>query len=232
MEGSKEMKIKVQKNGPYQVTGKIPLNQLKLVPNAKGFPLKYEKVKDFKEQDTYYLCRCGKTKNKPFCDGTHNEGFDGTETAGHKTYEEMAKRIEGKYDLDLLDAPELCAHVRFCNVKSGVWNLVQNGFSEETQEWVKRECADCSSGRLTAVTKEGKVLEPDLPQEISMLEDVAVEAHGPIWVKGGISIEDENGKIYPVRNRVTLCRCGKSKNKPFCDGLHMKNKGELKEEDL
>lgn len=232
MEENKEIKIKVLKNGPYQVVGGAPLNQLKFVPNSRGFSLSYEKVKDYPEQDTYYLCRCGKTKNKPFCDGSHNEGFDGTETAGHKQYEEMAELIEGKYDIDLLDAEELCVHARFCNIKSGTWNLIQNGFNEETQEWVKQQCADCPSGRLTAITKEGKLLEPDLAMEISILEDVAAEVHGPIWVKGGISIEDEHGKIYPVRNRVTLCRCGKSRIKPFCDGVHMKHKGELKKEEL
>lgn len=227
MEENKEMKIKVLKNGPYQVTGKIPLNLLKLVPNAKGFSLSYEKVKDYPEQEAYSLCRCGSSKNKPFCDGSHNEGFDGAETAGHKTYKEMAKLIEGKYDLNLLDAEELCARARFCDVKSGTWNLVENGFTEETQEWVKQQCADCPAGRLTAVTKEGKVLEPELAKELSLLDDTAVAVRGPIWVKGGIAVEDEHGKIYPVRNRVTLCRCGKSTNKPFCNGNHMKNKGEL-----
>lgn len=226
------MKVKVLKDGSYQVTGKIPLNQLKFVPNTKGFSLAYEKVKDYPKQETYCLCRCGKAKSKPFCDGSHKEAFDGTETAGHKQLEEMVEVIEGKYSLNLLDAKELCAHTRFCNVKSGTWNLIQKGDNEETQEWVKQQCADCPSGRLTAVTKEGKVLEPELPMEISILEDLVAEAHGPIWVKGGISIEDEHGDIYPVRNRVTLCRCGKSKNKPFCDGIHMKNKGELKREDL
>ncbi|MHB8164175.1 MAG: CDGSH iron-sulfur domain-containing protein [Methanoregula sp.] len=32
---------------------------------------------------------------------------------------------------------------------------------------------------------------------------------------------DADGKPYTVRNRVTLCRCGKSGNKPFCDGSHV-----------
>lgn len=228
MEGNNKMKIKVLKNGPYQVSGKVPLNQLRFIPNSKGFSLSYEKVKDYPEQDTYYLCRCGKTKNNPFCDGSHTEGFNGIETAGHKPYEEMAEVIEGKYELNLLDAEELCVHARFCNIKSGTWNLIQRGFNEETQEWVKQQCADCPSGRITAVTKEGKVLEPELPQEISMLDDTAIAAHGPIWVKGGIAVEDEHGKVYPIRNRVTLCRCGKSKNKPLCDGSHMRNKGEIK----
>jgi CDGSH-type Zn-finger protein len=44
---------------------------------------------------------------------------------------------------------------------------------------------------------------------------------GPIWVRGGIEIESAEGHAYQVRNRVTLCRCGKSQNKPFCDGSHV-----------
>jgi CDGSH-type Zn-finger protein len=39
-------------------------------------------------------------------------------------------------------------------------------------------------------------------------------------VRGGIPIESANGKTYAVRNRVTLCRCGQSANKPLCDGSH------------
>jgi len=41
-----------------------------------------------------------------------------------------------------------------------------------------------------------------------------------LWVRGGIPVTSANGFHYEVRNRVTLCRCGTSKNKPFCDGSH------------
>jgi CDGSH-type Zn-finger protein len=40
-------------------------------------------------------------------------------------------------------------------------------------------------------------------------------------VKGGVPVESADGTVYEVRNRVTLCRCGKSTNKPFCDGTHI-----------
>ncbi|HET8688843.1 MAG TPA: CDGSH iron-sulfur domain-containing protein [Methanosarcina sp.] len=40
-------------------------------------------------------------------------------------------------------------------------------------------------------------------------------------MRGGIPIESADGKQYEIRNRVTLCRCGKSRNKPFCDGSHV-----------
>jgi CDGSH-type Zn-finger protein len=39
-------------------------------------------------------------------------------------------------------------------------------------------------------------------------------------VRGGIRIQAPDGFVYEVRNRVTLCRCGESKNMPFCDGTH------------
>ena len=52
------------------------------------------------------------------------------------------------------------------------------------------------------------------------MEDPGIKVSGPIWVKGGIKIISSDNKTYEIRNRVTLCRCGQSKNKPFCDGTH------------
>lgn len=224
---STNKKIKVLKNGPYQVSGSIPLNQLSYIPDHRGASTAYREVNEYPLQETYFLCRCGKSKNKPFCDGSHTNGFDGTETAPHATYDEMAKFIKGK-TIDLMDAESLCAVARFCDTYGDTWTLVEEKDTNGIPEIVIEQCKNCPSGRLTAVTKQGERIEPDLPQEISILEDEFMAAHGPIWVKGGIPIEDENGKLYPVRNRVTLCRCGKSENKPFCDARHMANKGELK----
>lgn len=228
MDSEKRKKIKVLPNGPYMVSGKVPLNQLRFVSDRNGASTAYEEIHKFEVDETYYLCRCGRSNKKPFCDGSHKQGFDGTETAGHKTYEEMAEMIEGRF-VDLLDAEELCAVARFCDTHGSTWNLVTDSEDPKCVDIVRQQCANCPSGRLTAVLKDGEAIEPVLPQEISVLEDTAAEAHGPIWVKGGIPIEDAKGKIYPVRNRVTLCRCGKSRNKPFCDGSHMQNEGELRE---
>lgn len=225
MESQNSKKVKILPNGPYQVSGSIDLNQLRFVPNREGASLRYEKEKDYPLQETYNLCRCGKSKNKPYCDGSHLQGFDGTETASHKTYDQMAEYIEGNF-IDMMDAEELCAIARFCDTNGTTWNLVEESFSDKSNEVIINQCNNCPSGRLTAVTKDGKRIEPELSKEISMLEDTAAEAHGPIWVKGGIQIEDAKGRLYPVRNRVTLCRCGKSRNKPFCDARHMQNQGE------
>lgn len=227
MESNEEKEIKILPNGPYEVTGNVPLNQLRYVSDRKGASTGYKEIQKYAVEGMYHLCRCGGSKNKPFCDGSHRtNGFKGETTASHDTYDEMAVFTEGKV-IDLLDAEELCAVARFCDTKGKTWNLVDEGTTQETIDIVKEQCANCPSGRLTAVTKDGKRIEPELPQGISILEDLAVGVHGPIWVKGGIPIEDEKGKIYPIRNRVTLCRCGLSQNKPFCDGRHMRNQGEL-----
>jgi hypothetical protein len=68
--------------------------------------------------------------------------------------------------------------------------------------------------------KSKKVLEPKLEQSLGLIEDPQMGVSGPIWVRGGMPVESISGKMYKVRNRVTLCRCGKSSNKPFCDSSH------------
>ncbi len=212
-------KIKVLKNGPYEVTGNIPIDHLQYAPNERGFSLEYQEMNKYSMEDMYHLCRCGMSNNKPCCDGSHTLGFDGTETAGQKTYDQMATFISGK-QVDLMDAEELCAGARFCDTKSGTWNLVETAENPDAKDIILHQTTHCPSGRLTAVTKQGERIEPKLDQEISILEDPAARAMGPIWVKGGIEIESAEGFAYPIRNRVTLCRCGKSKNKPLCDRSH------------
>jgi CDGSH-type Zn-finger protein len=73
----------------------------------------------------------------------------------------------------------------------------------------------CPSGRLVYQLESGEVIEPDLPRQIAVTRD------GPYWVTGGIPVELSDSSMLEVRNRVTLCRCGQSGNKPLCDGTHM-----------
>ncbi|WP_051697474.1 CDGSH iron-sulfur domain-containing protein [Prevotella sp. 10(H)] len=222
-------RVKVLEDGPYEVSGNVPLNQLNLVPDAEGACVEYAKQKDYEDQPVYHLCRCGMSNDKPYCDGSHYHGFESRETAEHKTYDEMAGFIQGE-QIDLLDAEILCAVGRFCDTNGTTWDLVKDKDNPKIKDIVIDQCCKCPSGRLTAVTKYGQRIEPRLPKEISVLEDPDCQVRGPIWVKGGIIIEDAEGGIYPVRNRVTLCRCGKSQNKPFCDARHMDNEGETAQE--
>lgn len=54
-----------------------------------------------------------------------------------------------------------------------------------------------------------------------VFEDSEAGVSGPLWFKGGIQIESSSGFFYEKRNRVTLCHCGASRNKPFCDSSHI-----------
>ena len=68
--------------------------------------------------------------------------------------------------------------------------------------------------------KTKKMVEPEYERSIGFVEDPQVGVSGPIWVRGGIPVESVDGKTHEIRNRVTLCRCGKSSSKPFCDSSH------------
>jgi hypothetical protein len=73
----------------------------------------------------------------------------------------------------------------------------------------------CPSGALSyALEDSPHPVEEDRPSAVTVSKD------GPYWVTGQISLEAADGSIYEVRSRFALCRCGGSKNKPFCDGTH------------
>ncbi len=97
----------------------------------------------------------------------------------------------------------------------------QNQTIPKLKENVMRNACDCPSGRLVIIDKQtGKTIEPSLEKSIGFIEDQGIGVDGPIWVRGNIPVYSAEGKLYEVRNRVTLCRCGKSTNKPFCDSSH------------
>jgi len=54
-----------------------------------------------------------------------------------------------------------------------------------------------------------------------LIEDPSQGVSGPLWLRGGIALLAADGFAYEIRNRMTLCRCGASSNKPFCDGSHV-----------
>jgi CDGSH-type Zn-finger protein len=215
------MKIVVTKNGPYVVTGDVPLRLMNIRPNSGGESWDWEDGRVLPAGVEYSLCRCGRSANKPFCDGSHPRvGFNGTETASRRPFLRQAERQEGP-TLDLLDVENLCAFARFCDPGGKIWALVPQSDNPDARNLAIREGMSCPSGRLVLVDKAtGKTIEPDLPPSIGVVEDLALQCSGPLWVRGGVRIESEDGGAYEVRNRVTLCRCGASNNKPFCNGSH------------
>jgi len=214
-------KIQITTDGPYLVSGNLPLSEQWIETNAQGESLEYREGKKYPEQAQYALCRCGQSANKPFCDGSHKKvQFDGTETASREPYLKQAKTIEGP-TMRLTDQENLCAFARFCDPKGQVWNLVQQADNPETRRLVEHEAGHCPAGRLVVWDREtGKPIEPKFEPSLGLIEDTAKKVSGPIWVRGGIPVVAADGKTYEIRNRMTLCRCGKSDNKPFCNGSH------------
>lgn len=221
-------RITVSENGPYLVMGGVPLYEVSIVYNGETHSQEYQRNKDFHTEDEcYVLCRCGCSQNAPFCDGSHAHAgrdggvFDGHETASHAPYAERASEQTGS-GVTLLDGKR-CAFARFCHRASGdVWTLTgQSGDPALKQEAVEASW-NCPSGRLVHLdTQTGAAYEQELEPSIYVLEDTGQGASGPLFVRGGIPLKGSDGTPYEAANRYTLCRCGCSADKPFCDASHV-----------
>ncbi|SEW51640.1 CDGSH iron-sulfur domain-containing protein [Chitinophaga arvensicola] len=216
------IQVKVTPNGPYEVTGIVPVRMETIGVTIHKESVKWIRGKTFPTtEQPFYLCRCGHSKQKPFCDDTHLKiRFDGTETAAHTEYVEEAELLEGPAML-LTDVQKLCAFARFCDPNGQVWNTVNDTDDPNARAQFTQQVNDCPSGRLVAWNKQSQTpVEPDMEPAIGVVEDPVKHISGPLWLQGGIEVTDAEGVPYEVRNRVTLCRCGASSNKPFCDGTH------------
>jgi len=214
-------RIEVTRDGPYHVVGGPPLSEQWIVTNAGGESLDYREGTLFDTPPDCDLCRCGHSGNRPFCDGSHRTvRFDGTETASRQPYLDRAETFKGP-TMDLTDVEGLCAFARFCDPEGRIWNLVGQTNDQEARRLVGRESGDCPGGRLVAWERAtGEAVEPAFEPSLGLIEDTARKIRGPIWVRGGIPVVSAGGETYEVRNRMALCRCGRSDNKPFCDGSH------------
>lgn len=222
MSPDSSMSVTISENGPYIVRGGVPLIRAEIVVNDRGESVAWREIERIETRDTYTLCRCGRSENKPFCDASHvAAGFDGTETADRDAYFDVAANIDGP-GVRLHDARALCAEARFCDRAGGLWNLVTECSDAETRALAEEEAMLCPSGRYVICDAQTEqVKEPEYEPSIVLVEDPSASVSGPIWVRGGVPIFSADGTPYEVRNRVTLCRCGHSANKPFCDGSHL-----------
>lgn len=214
--------ITISENGPYLVSGALTLDEQTIGLDDGDNAWTWIPGEPVQTGERYALCRCGHSANKPFCDGTHAKvGFDGTETASREAFDDAAEVLDGP-TMALSDHRPLCSFARFCDGHGGIWDNVEKTDQPETRELVAHEGSQCPSGRLVVRDKQrdAQPIEPELAPSIALIEDPQQNASGPIWVRGGVTIVSADGFVHETRNRVTLCRCGESKNKPFCDGTH------------
>ncbi len=196
-------------NGPYIYINDFTPKEVKGLTNSKG-----EKQS---HMNSAALCRCGQSESKPFCDSTHGKIHfnDRRETDGH-----MDERMNYEaVKITIHDNRGICAHAGFCTdglpsvFKLGEepWIDASGASIEEIIETIKK----CPSGALS-YSIEG-IEHRDQDREPA----VVVSKDGPYYVTGGIAVMGYENRAEEVSNEhCTLCRCGSSKNKPFCDGTH------------
>ncbi|ADE36008.1 CDGSH iron-sulfur domain-containing protein [Methanohalophilus mahii] len=194
--------IKVSKDGPYIVSN---LNTLR---NSKGVFIE--------TMPTIVMCRCGGSGNKPFCDGTHmKNGFSG---------DKKEDRVPDKMDtykgkaITIHDNRGVCSHMGHCT------DNLPSVFRMGIEPWIDPDGADpeeiariirmCPSGALS-YTMDGQ-LHKDYPHD----SEVFVGKDRSYNVVGDIELEGPDGSKPETQDHYCLCRCGGSKNKPFCDGSH------------
>ena len=189
-------------NGPYFVKN---LDDLK---NSRGEQKETKPV--------MVLCRCGGSANKPFCDGTHLRiGFVGDKDPNRVP--DILDTYKGK-DITIHDNRGVCSHAGYCTDNSPKvfrigkepWITPDADDAEKTAETMRL----CPSGALSYTKDDVLYKDQDRTSSITVSKD------GPYRIVGNIRLEDPDDNKPESKEHYTLCRCGASKNKPFCSGAH------------
>ncbi len=197
--------VRVTQDGPYRVEAAVPLR------DASGA--------DVSRDGPAFLCRCGQSRSKPFCDGSHKRvGFDGTEAASRDRIEARRDTYAGD-GIAIYDDRRRCSHAGACT------DGLPEVFKLRVEPWIDARAAPadavaatvdrCPSGALAHAPEPGAE-----PREEPMEPSVGALRDGPYRLRGAVQVIAADGEPYERRNRQALCRCGQSKNKPFCDGTH------------
>jgi|SRR5579862_6873475 len=213
-------RITVTADGPYLVTGGLPIVRRRIAYSEHGEPMTWEPEAAVDPPERVVLCRCGGSATKPFCDGTHATiGFDGATGAPSDSYDERQRTYQ-LTGMVMRDDRSICVHAGFCgNRLTNVWKMAKADAAADSiaRMQVMAMIERCPSGALTyRLDPDGPDVEPSLRAEAVIVSD------GPIALTGGVTVELPDGSTLEARNRQTLCRCGGSAKKPLCDGTHKK----------
>jgi CDGSH-type Zn-finger protein len=205
MSSEKKPTIIPTPDGPYLV------KNLKNFANQKG---------PIETKEAMALCRCGGSANKPFCDGTHAKiGFSSAKLEGR--VEDKRDNYKGK-KITIHDNRGICAHAGRCT------DGLPSVFRLNQEPWIHPDAATadeiiatiqkCPSGALSYSVDD--VEHRDRDSEHSIF----VAPNGPYVVSGEPDLIDTTRAEGASKEHFVMCRCGGSKNKPFCDGTHWHNK--------
>jgi len=201
MSSDKKPSITPAQDGPYIVNGLVKFADQKGPIAAK---------------DKIALCRCGKSANKPYCDGAHKKiGFSSAKVEGR--VKDKQDHYQGK-NITIHDNRWLCAHAGRCiDGLAAVFRLREKPWihpDAASVDEIIKTIQKCPSGALSysvdGVEHRDRTGEPT----------IFVAPNGPYVVSGGPELLDTVCGEGASREHFTLCRCGGSGNKPFCDGSH------------
>lgn len=201
MSSENKASISPAQNGPYIVKG------LKKLTNKNG---------SIETSETIALCRCGASNNKPFCDGTHSK-IEFSSEKFEDSPEDKKVSYKGR-EITIHDNRSICAHAGYCTDNlASVFRMGKEPWIDPDTESVNDVVAvikKCPSGALS-YTLDGndKYLKENEPV-------IKIAPNGPYVVLGGIELSGTEWAEGASKTKYTLCRCGVSKNKPFCDGSH------------
>lgn len=195
--------IEILKGGPIRITGLTTCYHF----SGELIPCKEE----------MYFCRCGASQNKPFCDGSHRKiDFSGERLINKPLDKERS--YAGKR-ITIHDNRTICSHAKECV------NRLPAVFRFGERPWIQPDAAGvdeiidvvtrCPSGALSYSIDEVHYRDHNREPAIFIAEN------GPYNVTGGIKFVCEGDVQPPIKDHYSLCRCGASKNKPFCDGSHV-----------
>jgi len=201
-------KLACTPNGPYYLLNDM---EVKPVPN-----LRRASGEACATVRGVALCRCGASKNKPFCDGSHSTiGFSDRNAADPGKDER--KSYAGRR-ITILDDRSICSHAGFCT------DELESVFRQHDEPWIAPDGAEmekiiatirkCPSGALGYAIDGVEAEAPERPPMITVTDS------GPYAVTGGVELMGVKFAQGASTEHYTLCRCGASKNKPLCDGSH------------
>jgi len=195
-------------NGPYVFKDPTTVSPCRILENSKRKPIVNEPY--------VALCRCGASKSKPFCDGSHLANGFRSEKSADRAPDERDDYV-GKA-IRIHDNRGICSHAGHCTSR------LPNVFREDAEPWIDPDGARtrlvvdvikrCPSGALSYSVKGVEHDDQNRPPRVVVSKD------GPYQVEGGIELLGAVFGAGASHEHYCLCRCGASKNKPFCDGSH------------
>jgi CDGSH-type Zn-finger protein len=198
-------RITPTENGPYRVEGASEITRMR---DGEAIELKAKA----------FLCRCGGSQKKPFCDGTHARiGFSGARDPDRVPDRRDSYASSGR-EITIHDNRGLCAHAARCTE-----NLA-SVFRLGTEPWIDPDGApaeeiaavvgQCPSGALSYT------LDDTEHRDRGGSPSVGFAPGGPYLVSGGVHLVGVDMPDGATEDHYALCRCGASQNKPFCSGRH------------